>query len=905
MSAAEALAEQLIACGSRDDVEAFVQGQPELNTSATIDSLVPQVLGKIRVDLGAAEALLQRIEWLAEPVAAGPRRALLIRTRANVDHFRSDYPKAHSGYLRAIEAYSALGDDLQVAITKSSGLVNASYLAEQGLVGRWSDEAEAVFVERDDPQRLASLMNNRAGAAFRRDRWEEALDLYGRAAELFRSLDRPGDVAICYRNRATCLVSLLRFEQALREYRECLDACASLDLAALAAEARYNIAYLYFLRGEYEEASRRFGRARRAALDRGDAYHASLCDLDESELHLEINRTQEARELALRAADSFALLGLDFERARSLEFAAVAEGRLGQDSRSIALLSRAGSFFEADDNPVGLARVGLRLAELRARRGRFDEASTHLETSRELLPAGEAQFLRARLEILAAEVHLELGDRASVRRCLAAARRVGAEQHAVLSWQLDLVESRASEDEGDLEGAVDSLKRACSALDALWSQLGGDEQRSHFLSDKRHVYEGLVVLGLRQGRAKAAFEAIQLAKSPGLAELMTYGLDEDRLAAVGLDAATVERARERRAGALRREGAASQPSADGVLEPRSVDVALLQESIPEDATLVEYFLARGQVYVALAARERLEVRALGSARSALEAQRLLAFRLTRSAESLDLSAPVDRRVQKSVESLHAQLVSPWIDDCPTPSLVFAPHGFLHRVPFHALQQGEHAPLGIERLVSYAPSGSILQICRRREASLGTGALVLGYADADAPQLEAEANAVAKHVEGSRLYLGTEATRSCLSDESEKARFVHVASHCHFRVDNPLYSGLRLADGELTALDLHRARLVADLVSLSGCSTGHSTLVGADEQLGLVRGALFAGARCVLATLWDVADSVGAAFIDEFYRQVGQGVSLDQALRSTMTGVRETSPNPFYWAPFVLLGAAGN
>ena len=119
----------------------------------------------------------------------------------------------------------------------------------------------------------------------------------------------------------------------------------------------------------------------------------------------------------------------------------------------------------------------------------------------------------------------------------------------------------------------------------------------------------------------------------------------------------------------------------------------------------------------------------------------------------------------------------------------------------------------------------------------------------------------------------------------------------------MFSSIRLGSGPLCVYDLYELRLAADLVTLSGCSTGLNVVVGGDEILGLVRGLLYAGARAVLLSLWDVHDMSTADFMQAFYGYSQSGSNKARALQLAMRELRERYPHPFYWAPFVLIGQA--
>jgi CHAT domain-containing protein len=91
------------------------------------------------------------------------------------------------------------------------------------------------------------------------------------------------------------------------------------------------------------------------------------------------------------------------------------------------------------------------------------------------------------------------------------------------------------------------------------------------------------------------------------------------------------------------------------------------------------------------------------------------------------------------------------------------------------------------------------------------------------------------------------------------------------------------------------------VTLSGCGTGLNVVLGGDELMGLKRGLLYAGARGVLLTLWDVNDRSTADCMRLFYHQLASRFNKAQALQAAMQEVRRDWPHPFYWAPFVLVG----
>ena len=117
----------------------------------------------------------------------------------------------------------------------------------------------------------------------------------------------------------------------------------------------------------------------------------------------------------------------------------------------------------------------------------------------------------------------------------------------------------------------------------------------------------------------------------------------------------------------------------------------------------------------------------------------------------------------------------------------------------------------------------------------------------------------------------------------------------------MFSGFMLADGWVTALDLFSMSCQTNLVTLSGCKSGISEVAGADDLLGLERAFLYAGARSLIVSLWNVNDQCTAQFMSRFYNAWRAGASKSRALSIAMKAIREDFPNPFYWAPFKLVG----
>jgi CHAT domain-containing protein/Tfp pilus assembly protein PilF len=110
------------------------------------------------------------------------------------------------------------------------------------------------------------------------------------------------------------------------------------------------------------------------------------------------------------------------------------------------------------------------------------------------------------------------------------------------------------------------------------------------------------------------------------------------------------------------------------------------------------------------------------------------------------------------------------------------------------------------------------------------------------------------------------------------------------------------DNLLTSSEMYGLELDAELVVLSACQTGKGTLKAGEGIIGLTRGLLYAGARNLLVSQWNVNDASTAELMTKFYSKVLAGQSNRQALREAKLELLNSKfACPHYWSAFVLVG----
>ena len=238
------------------------------------------------------------------------------------------------------------------------------------------------------------------------------------------------------------------------------------------------------------------------------------------------------------------------------------------------------------------------------------------------------------------------------------------------------------------------------------------------------------------------------------------------------------------------------------------------------------------------------------------------------------------RLSRALDELSTLLkIHELLSDVPTEvkTLVLVPHIYLHLLPLHALPLGDGVLLDrFPHGVQYAPSMIVAQFADRRRRPLFRRLFGVQNPTRDLPFTELEVADLRRHFSPEDEVLKREtADMAALRGSASlgSAHCGHFACHGFFDPAQPLRSGLVLAGEErLTLAEVFELPLdTYRLIVLSACETGLTQPRSlADEYVGLPSGFLFAGARCVVGTLWTVNDLSAAMLMMRFYELLFSG-----------------------------------
>ena len=121
----------------------------------------------------------------------------------------------------------------------------------------------------------------------------------------------------------------------------------------------------------------------------------------------------------------------------------------------------------------------------------------------------------------------------------------------------------------------------------------------------------------------------------------------------------------------------------------------------------------------------------------------------------------------------------------------------------------------------------------------------------------------------------------------------------------------LDDGLLSASEASQLKLNADWVVLSACNTASADGVGADALSGLARAFLYAGARSLIVSHWEIEDETTAKLMSRVFdlsqrnKTMTHGEIMQQAMLELLASAKnDDDAHPWLWAPFIVVGEPG-
>ena len=411
----------------------------------------------------------------------------------------------------------------------------------------------------------------------------------------------------------------------------------------------------------------------------------------------------------------------------------------------------------------------------------------------------------------------------------------------------------------------------------------------------------------------------------------------------------------------------SSPAYAELTQPQPLGLKEIQQLLDPNTVLLEYSLGDERSYLWAVTQDSLKTFALPKGDEIRKvAQQVYESLIARSvvktletpAQRQSRIAEADAQFQQTSVELARMILAPAAAELGTKRLVVIADGTLQYVPFAALPvPGSNRPMILDHELVSLPSASSLAIQRqslanRKPAPKGVAVIadpVFSARDSrfrsktSTPAAAAEDTRIIEHVgnglggplnvrrlpftrqEADRILavapagsslraVDFRANRSiATSGELSNYRYVHFATHGYLDTSRAGLSAIVLSlvdeqgkpqDGFLRTHDIYNLKLPAELVVLSACETGLGKEVKGEGLEGLTRGFMYAGARRVVVSLWNVNDKATAGLMQQLYvgmlKNKKTPAAALRAAQIEMLGVKQWQ-SPYYWAPFVMQG----
>jgi len=940
----------------------------------------------------------------ASPLLAQAQLAEASLLNIDIDSFADSKPWA----VQAAQTYAALGDDygnararaiqaaadIDVAVTVNRSVAaNATEqaatmlgLARESLVGIC-----AFHVRRGEFYDAGWVQNEVGLAYYYEGRYDEAIRSYQKSLPYYEQAHARLRQVQVLQNVALVEYELGRISASVPHFRQALGLIKPDDNPKLYAQILGNSALANWAGGNQDVALRQFAQSLALGRTIQSGSVEVLATHNMASVYASLGDEERALELYRQALGLLKIsenVRIHMAALRAMANIVRQQGHpgdaLGMDREALSLAA----------TPAATSLTRLQIAKDLIALGRFDEAAGNLESVLREGPGGEqlnhAWALQERAKLRAASGDLTAAE-SDLKTALQTFRTYEQPTDQFDVW---LALARIARRRGALGEAFASVDEALALAEEVRLQSANPELRATLLQPLRPAFDLRISLLFEQYTAAdrrpaeqaaialRALETAEQARTRALADYQTLdagapGIDPSLLQRrqalyhelatrrfrleASLDKSEIADPRNQAIRAeiasLRQEvdqidakiGAASQ-SASTRQAPLRESTGLSADRIPEEVAVTEYWLGDSDSFAWVVSRSGVTMTRIGSsARINSEATALhTAMRSFGSVPRSERLAAGERLYGLILGPIESQLAA-------FRTLIFAPDGALHYVPFAALRQtigGRKAFLVENHDVAVTPSLQMfLRPAPRQAQGQSRGMLLVDdpvYDPADSrvsrsgpppgPETQSREPALALvRGPGNGRYLprlpgaareaaaiealmpsgtvdrldGFAANReSFLASGLDRYRLIHVASHASTDSEIPQASALILStvngagteiDGRVLAADFMAVRINADTVVLSACDTALGKSVAGEGLVGLQYIVLARGARSVVSSLWPAMDQGTADIMVRFYSSLLNQHSTVISAWSAASRALLNGPysDPGTWGAFML------
>jgi len=460
------------------------------------------------------------------------------------------------------------------------------------------------------------------------------------------------------------------------------------------------------------------------------------------------------------------------------------------------------------------------------------------------------------------DARIDAGE-GSFETAIGKARQVlSVTKNTMQKWEAEARIAQFSKMAGRPAEAERHFRNALEAADQARHQITGEEFRLPFGALVRETYDDYIAFLVSNGRGDEALGVAELSRAQSLEEALDEGATAHRV------------------------------------DPKHV-------AGQRNAIILSYWLAPKQSYVWTITGKSIEVFALPPMKSVEQAVERYSTEI-QSLRSAD-------KGRADAAALYRLLVLPVTHLIPRGArVIVVPDGRLYALNMETLIDAT-GHYWIENVT--IETAAALELLDRPQTKVSSASMLLvgdpPSPDPEFPRLTKaaeEMGLVQRHFPSAcKVLQGREATPSAYETATPgRYGYIHFVAHGIATRQRPLDSAVVLARNgdayKLYARDILKHPLRARLVTISSCHGAGTRAFTGEGLVGLAWAFLHAGARQVIAALWEVNDNATPKMMDDLYAGIRAGHDPATSLRAAKLKLIRGGTvyrQPKYWAPFVL------
>jgi CHAT domain-containing protein/tetratricopeptide (TPR) repeat protein len=928
------LTAMLIAAKNEKERAALLAANKELLTVQLCDSLARQ--GRSYVEQSnypAALVAFQLSRTVAEGISNTKGVIAALTGTGNVYQARGDLPAALDTYQQAQKLAEVSGERAPLAGLQSNLCSIQQRLGNYDLATEHCQRSLALAEPAGNKVVAANALNSLGIIARQRGNYELALESYRKSLALFEELEDKRSIARLLNNLGVAYNAMGNVTAALQQYLRSLPIAEEIGNKAGVAGTLSNVSMIYRTLGNYDLALEYSQRSFAVSEALGDKTTLSSALEEIGKIHAQAGEYPQALDCYVKSLALAEQTGEKLEVAIRLLSVGNGYRNLGNDRTAIEYYQRGLLLAESIGAPYTAIACRFKLSELYLRQGRNAEAlevaeravaqarqtGAHKDFWQALLIAGlsfralnQPEQARKRFEEAISVIEMSRSE------LTAGEREQAFFFEARFDPYIQMVTLLA--EQGKTAEAFTFAERAKARvlLDVLQA---GRVDISKAMTEREREQENRLRTELNSLNVQLRRESQAVRGEPLRLEELKAKLGKARLAYEGFQTQLYAAHTELRI--QRGEAPPLKPQDLAAMVP-DPHTALLEYAVTDEKTNL-FVLTREtnkpaaelKVYTIPIKRKDLAIQ-VESFREKVGSRNLLIREPARQAYDL-LLKPAQELLQNKTH------------------LIIVPDDVLWELPFQALLTESNRYLIEQSAISYAPSLTVLRemMAKRqaRPAMVGSNTSLLALGNPSLgqqtierarstprderleslPETEREVKTLARLYgpAQSEVFIGAEAREDRAKTEAGKFRVLHFATHGVVNNASPMYSYLVLSqgdskeDGLLEAWELLKMDLKAEMVVLSACETARGRVGAGEGMIGLSWALFVAGTPTAVVSQWKVDSASTTELMLEFHRNRLAANSKAQSLRKAMLKLLGSKDykHPFYWAPFVVIGAA--